>query len=55
MSLNSNSKCNFIEVGLRNIYWGELFNFSELNPENLTSKMEIANARIRIHMPKVRS
>jgi len=37
------------------IYCGELFNLSELNPENLTSEKEIANARIRIHMPQVRS
>ena len=37
------------------IYCGELFNLSELNPENLTSEKEITNARIRIHMQKVRS
>ena len=37
------------------IYCGELFNLSELNPENLTSEKEIANARIRIHVPQVRS
>jgi len=37
------------------IYCGELFNLAELIPKNLTSEMEIANARIRIHMPKVRS
>ena len=35
------------------IYYGELSGLSELNPRELTSKKEIANARIRIYMPKV--
>jgi len=37
------------------IYCGELYNLSKLNPENLTSEKENANASIRVHLPKVRS
>jgi len=35
------------------IYYGEISGLSKLNPGKLTSEKEIANARIRIYMPKV--
>ena len=37
------------------IYCDELFGLKEINPEKLISEKELANARIRIYMPKVRS